>query len=75
MAQNQANCHEFPRIAANSSQFWAENLALFDQVMMQTGVPPYDARRTLLTTGIFDYVMVARGEGPGCRYRVPDCTL
>ena len=32
------------------------------EAMMQTGVPPYDARRTLLTTGIFDYVMVARGE-------------
>ena len=31
LAQNQANCHEFPRIAANSRQFWAEKLALFDQ--------------------------------------------
>ena len=31
MAQNQANCHEFPRIAANSRQFGAEKLALFDQ--------------------------------------------
>ena len=25
LAQNQANCHEFPRIAANSRQFWLKN--------------------------------------------------
>ena len=45
------------------------------EAMMQTGVPPYDARRTLLTTGIFDYVMVARGEGSGAPIATPDLAI
>ena len=39
---------------------------------MTTGAPPYDAQRTLLTTGIFDYVLVARGEGTGAALPTPD---
>jgi hypothetical protein len=40
--------------------------------MMLAGKSPYDARRTLLTTGVFDYVLVGRGEGSGRAIATPD---
>ncbi len=39
------------------------------------GNPPYDAKRTLLTTGIFDYVLRARGEGTGAVFDTPELAI
>ena len=39
------------------------------------GRPPYDAKRTLLTTGIFDYVLVARGAGTGEALATPELAI
>lgn len=43
--------------------------------MMLTGKAGYDAKRTLLTTGIFDYVMRARSQGTGEVWETPDLEI
>jgi hypothetical protein len=43
--------------------------------MFLSGAPPYDARRTWLTTGIFDYVLAARTGGVEAVVPSPDLAI